>query len=168
MTIKKLDSDAILIYRYDDIETVARRLKDSDLENAVLVSEDATRCDIAEWLCESPIDAISIVREMERLLKQPQKQPQKQLISYEKIPRDNIFETAVVSDPDYSVELTEILNIEGVEARKEKLIDFIDNRDNIKISVLEHISEPAHKYWFSAGDGYLYNFAYPFSQFLKD
>lgn len=163
MTIKKLDYDAILIDRYDDIEKISRRLKDSDLENAVLVSEDATRCEIAEWLCETFIDARGIIEEMERLLKPPQKQ----LISFEKIPRNNIFETAVLSNIDYSTELTDILNIADLEVRKAKIASFVDTNEGIIISSLSGIAEPEHrKAWFLASDGYLYQFAYPIQQFL--
>lgn len=165
MNIKKLDYDAILIYKYDDIETVAQRLKDSDLDNAVLVFENATHCEIAEWLCETPIDARGIIEEMERLLKPPQKQ----LVSFEKIPRNNIFEIAIVADIDYSERLKEILNIEDPGVRKAKIVSFIDTNEGIIISPLRDIVEPEHgEAWFLASDGYLYNFAYPFSQFIKD
>lgn len=167
MTIKKLDSHNLLIDRDDDIEGILRKGHEEDLTGAVLIYEDATHCEIAEWLCENPIDAKGIIEEMEKLLKQPQKQ----LISFDKIPKDNIFETAVVSDTDYSAELTEILNIEGVEARKEKLINFVYETQNIQISILQSINQALQ---FSAGDpgdpgeAYKYTFAYPFSQFIKD
>ena len=161
MTIKKLDYDAILIDRYDDIETVARRLKDSDLDNAVLIHEDATHCDIAEWLCETPIDARGIIEEMERLLKPPQKQ----LVSFEKIPRNNIFETAIVSDIDYSERLTDILNIVEDEKRMENLIIFVEDNPDIHIGLLHKITVDSY---FGDGFGILYTFAYPFSQFIKD
>ena len=120
-------------------------------------------CEIAEWLSETPIDARGIIEEMERLLKPPQKQ----LISYEKIPRNNIFETAIVSDIDYSERLTEILNIEDSGVRKAKIVSFIDVNEGIIISSLRDIADPKHnEAWFLASDGYLYNFAYPFSQFI--
>ncbi len=165
MNIKKLDFNDILIGRYDDIEKILRKRHKKDLTGAVLIHKDATHCDIAEWLCENPIDAISIVEETKRLLKQPQKQ----LISYEKIPRNNIFETAIVADIDHSERLTEILNIKDLGVRKAKIVSFIDTNEGITISSLRDITKPEHnKAWFLASDGYLYHFAYPFFQFLKD
>lgn len=162
MTIKKLDYDAILIYRYDDIDTIARKLEETDLDGAVLISDDASHCEIAEWLCENPIDARGIIEEMEKLLKSPQKQ----LISFDKIPRNNIFETAIVSDIDYSAELTDILNIADLEVRKAKIVSFIDTNEGIIISPLRDIVEPEHsEAWFLTRN---YNFAYPFSQFIED
>ena len=159
MNIEKLDNDAILIDRYDDIEKISRKLEYSNLENAILVSDDATHCEIAEWLCESPIDAKGIIEEMEKLLNPPQKQ----LISFEKIPRNNIFEAAIVSDIDHTEQLTEILNIEGVEARKEKLLSF-------EVSILQAIdrTSPCFYAGSSTDNADYYNFAYPFSQFIKD
>lgn len=165
MTIKKLDFNDILIDRYDNIDTIARKLEETDLDGAVLISEDASYCEIAEWLCENPIDARGIIEEMEKLLKPPQKQ----LISFDKIPRNNIFETAIVSDIDYSAELTDILNIEDSGVRKAKIVSFIDTNFGIIISPLRDIAEPGHgKTWFLTSNGYLYNFAYPFSQFIED
>ena len=163
MTIKKLDFNYILIDRYDNIEQIVQKGHDEDLTGAVLIYEDATRCDIAEWLCESPIDARGIIEEMERLLKPPQKQ----LVSFEKIPRNNIFEIAIVADIDYSAELTDILNIADLEVRKAKIVSFVDTNEGIKISPLRDIVEPEHnKAHFLASDGYLYHFAYPMQQFL--
>lgn len=161
MTIKKLDFDDILIERYDNIEKILRKGQEEDLTDAVLIDKNASHCDIAKWLCENPIDARGIIEEMEKLLKPAQKQ----LISFENIPRNNIFETAIISDIDYSAELTEILNIADLEARKAKLVHFVDSNDNIEISVLQHIVEPPHRSCFLAVDSYLYNFAYPISQF---
>lgn len=68
MTIKKLDFNDILIDRYDNINAIAGKLEETDLENVVLVSENASHCEIAEWLCENPYDARGIIEEMKRLL----------------------------------------------------------------------------------------------------
>lgn len=161
MTIKKLDFNDILIDRYDNINTIARKLEETNLDCTVLISSDASHCEIAEWLCENPIDARGIIEEMERLLKQPQKQ----LVSFEKIPRNNIFEIAILADIDYSAELTEILNIVEDEKRIENLIIFVEDNPDIHIGLLHKITVDSY---FSDGFGILYAFAYPFSQFIED
>lgn len=39
---------------------------EENLDGAVLIYENTTHCEIAEWLCENPIDARGIIEEMEK------------------------------------------------------------------------------------------------------
>lgn len=100
---------------------------------------------------------------MEKLLNSTQKQ----LISFEKIPENNIFETAIFTNyASYAEKLIDILSITDREIRIKRLMLFIENNyNNICIGVLHNVTNDIY---FNDGNGTLYNFAYPLNQFIKD